>query len=422
MARDQAVLEDAGPQTVADWAVGIIAGPPDEAGQSLTFEIIGNTNPDLFAAGPTLVAATGDLSFTPADDTNGSAVITVVLHDDGGTADGGDDTSNEHAFTITITPVNDLPTAADASITVVVGKSQAITLDYGDLETAQGNLAVTFGSLNGTLDTSALPSLLYTAPATAGDDSFTYTVTDRGDTDGCSEAPCSTPLSVAATVHVTVLPAPSGSISGVVFDDADANGTLDTGEGGLVDVVVQLQDANGDQLETFSTGADGVYTFSGLEAGTYQVYAVTNLDRVQTTPNPLTVTLETSDDQYTDINLGSVVSADLKVSMTYSVNSRRMVFTITVINDGPADALNATLTDTLPDTVAFVSVVTTQGTCAGGRTVNCNFDTIASGGSVTVMIQVNRINTRVAVVNSATIYTSIFDIDLTDNSATVTIP
>ena len=78
-------LEDAGPQTVAGWASGIIAGPADEAGQSLTFEIIGNTNPDLFAAGPTLDAATGDLSYTPADNAHGSAMITVVLRDDGGT-------------------------------------------------------------------------------------------------------------------------------------------------------------------------------------------------------------------------------------------------------------------------------------------------------------------------------------------------
>ena len=96
---------------------------------------------------------------------------------------------------VTVNPVNDAPTAQDATITVVAGKSQNITLDYGDLETAQANLQVTFGTLNGTLDTSALPNLTYTAPSTAGDDSFTYTVTDRGDPDGCTAAPCAAPLS-----------------------------------------------------------------------------------------------------------------------------------------------------------------------------------------------------------------------------------
>ena len=44
-------------------------------------------------------------------------------------------------------------------------------------------------------------------------------------------------------------------------------------------------------------------------------------------------------------------------------------------NDGPADALNASLTDALPGTVAYVSVISTQGTCTGGKTVSCSFGT-----------------------------------------------
>jgi uncharacterized repeat protein (TIGR01451 family) len=187
-------------------------------------------------------------------------------------------------------------------------------------------------------------------------------------------------------------------------------------------VVVQLQDANGVQLETFTTAADGAYAFTGLEAGSYLVYAPKDADRVQTTDNPIAGSLATSDEVKTGVNIGSVVSADLKASMTYSVNSKKIIYAITVTNDGPADALNASLTDILPDSVAFVSVVTTQGTCAGGKTVNCSFGTIASGGSVTVTIQVNRVSTKVAVVNTAAVDSIIFDIDMADNSTTVTIP
>jgi hypothetical protein len=101
------VLEDAGPQVIPDWATGISAGPPDEAGQALSFEVH-TDNPALFAAIPGITES-GALAFTPAQNAHGSATMTVVLHDDGGTADGGEDTSAAQTFTIDVTPVNDAP-------------------------------------------------------------------------------------------------------------------------------------------------------------------------------------------------------------------------------------------------------------------------------------------------------------------------
>ncbi len=106
---NQMVDEDAGSQMVNAWATGISAGPADEAGQTLTFNVTNNTNPALFSAGPA-VAADGTLTYTPADDINGSADITIELMDDGGTADGGDDTSAPAIFSITVNAVNDAPT------------------------------------------------------------------------------------------------------------------------------------------------------------------------------------------------------------------------------------------------------------------------------------------------------------------------
>ena len=104
---NQTVLEDAAPQTIANWATSISAGT-NEAGQTLTFNVIGNSNPGLFSAQPA-IAADGTLSYTLAPDANGSAVITVTLSDNGGTANGGIDTSTSQQFTITATPVNDAP-------------------------------------------------------------------------------------------------------------------------------------------------------------------------------------------------------------------------------------------------------------------------------------------------------------------------
>jgi type IV pilus assembly protein PilY1 len=104
---DVQVLENAGvPQTIAGWATGMSAGPADESGQTLTFIVTGNTNPGLFSAGPTIDATTGNLTFTTVDVADSaSAEITIELEDDGGTANGGDDTSPPQTFTIEVRAV-----------------------------------------------------------------------------------------------------------------------------------------------------------------------------------------------------------------------------------------------------------------------------------------------------------------------------
>ena len=106
---DQTVLEDAGAQTVNNWATNLSTGPADEAGQILTFEVTGNTNPTMFSAGPA-ISSTGNLTYTPAPNANGTATITIVLKDNGGTSNAGVDTSVPQTLVVTVTPVNDIPT------------------------------------------------------------------------------------------------------------------------------------------------------------------------------------------------------------------------------------------------------------------------------------------------------------------------
>ncbi len=107
---DQQVDEDSGPQTVAGWATAILAGPPEESHQQAAF-VVTNDNPLLFASQPSLSAG-GVLTYTPATNAFGRAIVTVRLQDEGGTGDGGTDTSAPQVFTITIRPVNDPPTVA----------------------------------------------------------------------------------------------------------------------------------------------------------------------------------------------------------------------------------------------------------------------------------------------------------------------
>ena len=126
---DQTVLEDAGAQSFGAWATGMSPGPADESTQVLTF-VVTNDNNGLFSVQPSISETTGNLTFTPAADANGSATVTAELQDDGGTTNGGQDTSTPHVFTITVTPVNDAPSFTP-------GGNQLVLEDSGS-QTAPG--------------------------------------------------------------------------------------------------------------------------------------------------------------------------------------------------------------------------------------------------------------------------------------------
>lgn len=104
---DQTHLEDAGAIEVANWATTISEGPANESAQALTFTLTNDNNP-LFDVQPA-IDNTGKLTYTVKPNTSGIANVEVVLNDNGGTANGGDDTFSTKQFTITVLPVNDEP-------------------------------------------------------------------------------------------------------------------------------------------------------------------------------------------------------------------------------------------------------------------------------------------------------------------------
>jgi hypothetical protein len=69
----------------------------------LTF-VISTTDNSLFSALPAINPATGTLTYTPAAGKWGTVTVTVRLKDNGGTANGGVDTSAPQTFKITIQP------------------------------------------------------------------------------------------------------------------------------------------------------------------------------------------------------------------------------------------------------------------------------------------------------------------------------
>ena len=102
------VNEDSGAQT-ASLATNIFAGAVDEqAQQTLTFNIDSNSNTGLFSVQPT-ISSTGDLTYTPAPNAFGSAIVVASLDDGGDNTPPNVSTSTPKTFTINVLPVNDAP-------------------------------------------------------------------------------------------------------------------------------------------------------------------------------------------------------------------------------------------------------------------------------------------------------------------------
>ena len=109
LAGNQTVASDAGAQTVAGFVTSVSNGGPDEASQTLTYNVTNDANA-LFAAQPTISGA-GVLSYSPATGANGAATVSVTLSDDAGAT-----SSPAKTFTITVTPPVD-PAPRVTSIT-----------------------------------------------------------------------------------------------------------------------------------------------------------------------------------------------------------------------------------------------------------------------------------------------------------------
>ncbi|HEX7379508.1 MAG TPA: SdrD B-like domain-containing protein, partial [Pirellulales bacterium] len=104
----------------------------------------------------------------------------------------------------------------------------------------------------------------------------------------------------------------TGSISGVVFDDYNLNGQLDSGEPGVGGQVVFLDiDGSGapdSGNPSTTTDGNGNFSFTGLAAGTYAVDEVIPLaGAVTITTSPVSITL-TAGQNATGANIGDAVA------------------------------------------------------------------------------------------------------------------
>ncbi|WP_343993664.1 Ig-like domain-containing protein [Nocardioides dubius] len=143
---------------VDPWATAISAGP-GEGSQTVSFTV-SNSNNQLFGVQPS-VGADGVLRFTPDPAQTGTATVTVRITDDGGTANGGTDTSAPQTFTITTVP----PGPAITSIAPATLKpGESATLTGRQFSTTAANNVVTIGGVTAPVTEATATSLTVTVP------------------------------------------------------------------------------------------------------------------------------------------------------------------------------------------------------------------------------------------------------------------
>lgn len=204
--------ENQAAETAEDVPVEIVLNAVSPAlNATFTYTIVGQpANGVLSGSGPTF-------TYTPAANFHGSDSFTFRVND--GARD-----SNTSTVNISITAVNDAPTANSQSATTNSNTPVAITLTGNDVETADLVFEVTANPAHGALSGTGA-NLTYT-PNTdySGPDSFAFTVRDSGD--GTSPALTSSAATVSITVNDTVPPTITAPPPTTVRSDANRQATI----------------------------------------------------------------------------------------------------------------------------------------------------------------------------------------------------
>ncbi|MHA3774436.1 M36 family metallopeptidase [Verrucomicrobiota bacterium sgz303538] len=234
---NQAVRQNAGPMSIHGWATELSPGPVDEAGQALNF-IVSNDNPGIFSVAPA-VAPDGTLTFTPATGVNGTATVTLRLHDNGGTENGGSDTSAPQTFIISSTFVNDAPsfvrgpdmeTAQDAGPQTIPGWAKQIIAGPEDEAGQTLDFRVSVEDANLFTVPPAIASdgtLTYVpAPGASGTTTVTVQLHDNGGTDdGGTDLSAPQTFTISITTYAEEFGTYNGLVTAAPGEPLDADHT-----------------------------------------------------------------------------------------------------------------------------------------------------------------------------------------------------
>jgi large repetitive protein len=181
-------------------------GPANESGQTLTITAVGSATHGSVS----LNGMTGEVTFTPDGDYNGPASFTYTVRDNGTTSGSPDYKTDTGTVNVTVTEVNDAPHAVNDSESVPEDSSTGVLVDVlandgkGAANESGQTLTITFVGTpshgTATLESGKI-RYMPTESNYNGPDSFGYTITDNGTTNGVAD-----PKSDSATVDITVTP------------------------------------------------------------------------------------------------------------------------------------------------------------------------------------------------------------------------
>jgi hypothetical protein len=289
------VSQDAGPQTVLNFATSISAGP-NEAGQTLTFNITpnGTTGTLTFSGTPAINSTTGTLTYTATNGTNGTATFNVTLSDNGSNTPPNSNTSGTQSFTITVNSPNASPvittTAGNLAYTENAG---AVAIDPGltvtdadNTDLAGATVAITAGFVSAQ-DTLAFTNQL---GITGSYNSGTGVLTLTGTT---TVANYQTALRTVTYQNSSDNPTASRTITFTATDGISTPGTATRGiaitavNDAPVNTVPGPQSTNEDTTKVFSSGNGNQISVADVDAGS-------NTIQVTLTATNGTLTLSTT--------------------------------------------------------------------------------------------------------------------------------
>lgn len=406
---NQTVNEDAGAQTVNNWATGISAGPNEDS-QMLSFTLTPD-NLSLFSAAPA-VSSTGTLTYTPAPDMFGTATVTVTLMDNFGTTNGGQDTSASQTFTITINAVNDPPSFTK-------GADQTVAEDSGFVNVFNWATNISTGaqnefqSINFVVTNNTNPNLFSSSPAVfssgtlqfmpaanaSGVADITIVAKDSGGT-----ANGGNDTSAPQTFRITVTAVNDAPVNNIPFDPATAQNTpLVFSTATFNAISVTDVDAGNNPIRVSLTVTDGTLTMGSITGLAFSAGDGTDdatmsfsgtltainagLNGLTYKPNNgfngiATMQIVSIDDGHTGAGGSKTTATSFLVPVrsggrfifntgSYGVNENAGTATITVLRSGGAGG------------TASVNYATSNGTATAGAACSTGVDYLPASGTFT---------------------------------------
>ena len=414
--------EDAGAQTVNGFATAISLGA-NEAGQTGTFTVTSNGGTVFFTADPQ-IDANGNLTYTAAPNSFGTATFNVVLKDNGSNTAPNDNTSATATFTITVNSVNDAPSVTSSNtVTFVEGAgpivlNNALTIIDVDSLMLQSAAVVLSGNADGSdvlacpacaglgLTATFTPGVGLTITATAPISSYQtalrsvtldnptdspalaqrgidWFVTDNGGLQSANTATNDTTVNITATndAPVNTMPAAQSATEDVVLTLSGANAiVIGDPDAAGADVKITLNVTNG--IATLDATATAALT-SLTGNGTSTVVAVGTIAELNDALDGMTFLGNTN---YNGPAAIQIVTDDLGNAPSGALtDTDSLTITISAVNDAPSFVVPASAPGVSEDTAGVQTVAGFVTSIAAGPTAD-------ETGSQTVSFNVSNNN------------------------------